>query len=101
MESRGPSHRPGRKQGPVSRSCLRGFLGIAETNSFIPIDAITRITSDEVRLDQKRDHVAEAPVYDPDLVEERDFYQNVYSYYGYAPYWTPGYIYPVYPFLPR
>jgi len=78
-----------------------GFLGIGERNSFIPVDAISRITSDEVRLDQKRDHVAAAPVYDPDLVEERDFYQNVYSYYGYAPYWTPGYIYPAYPFLPR
>lgn len=78
-----------------------GFLGIGEKNSFIPVDAISRITPDEVRLGKKRDHLAEAPVYDPDLVEERDFYQNVYSYYGYAPYWTPGYVYPAYPFLPR
>jgi sporulation protein YlmC with PRC-barrel domain len=78
-----------------------GFLGIGETDSFIPVDAISRITSNEVRLDQRRDHVAAAPVYDPDLVEERDFYQAVYSYYGYAPYWAPGYVYPAYPFLPR
>ncbi|WP_066286660.1 PRC-barrel domain-containing protein [Arthrobacter sp. B6] len=78
-----------------------GFLGIGETNSFIPVETISRITSDEVHLDQKRDHVAEAPAYDPDLVAERDFYQSVYSYYGYQPYWTPGYVYPAYPFPPR
>lgn len=73
-----------------------GFLGIGETKSFIPVDAISRITTDEVRLDQQRDYVAGAPAYDPELVEERDFYQDVYSYYGYAPYWTPGYVYSAY-----
>jgi hypothetical protein len=37
----------------------------------------------------------------PTSIEERDFYQNIYSYYGYASYWTPGYVYPAYPFPPR
>lgn len=78
-----------------------GFIGIGETKSFIPVDAISEVSSDEVRLDQQRDYVAGAPAYDPDLVEEQDFYQNVYSYYGYAPYWTPGHIYPAYPLPPR
>lgn len=77
-----------------------GFLGIGETKSFIPVDAVTEANSDEVHLDQQRDYVAGAPVYDPDLVEEQDFYQNIYSYYGYAPYWTPGYMYPAFAFPP-
>lgn len=78
-----------------------GFLGIGETKSFIPVDAVSHITDDEVRIDRHRDEVAGAPVYNPGLVPERDFYENVYSYYGYVPYWAPGYIYPAYPYLPR
>ncbi|MBJ7593556.1 MAG: PRC-barrel domain-containing protein [Candidatus Dormibacteraeota bacterium] len=64
-----------------------GFLGVGETKSFIPIDAITRITEDEVHINHSRDRVAKAPRYDPDLVDSRTYYANIYGYYGYVPYW--------------
>ncbi|MFD8427787.1 PRC-barrel domain-containing protein [Streptomyces coelicoflavus] len=75
-----------------------GFLGFGETKSFIPVDAVTHITDDQVFIDQSRERVAKAPVYDPDLTDEPEYYSNVYGYYGYAPFWGPGYIYPTFPF---
>lgn len=77
-----------------------GFLGIGEDKSFIPVDAITRITDDEVHIDQTRERVAGAPPYDPNLVNEpdtNDYFGSVYGYYGYMPYWSAGYAYPGYP----
>lgn len=76
-----------------------GFLGFGEKKSLIPVDAITRITDDHVDIGQSRDKVAAAPDYDPKLVEIRSFYDDVYSHYGYIPYWGPGYVYAGYPFL--
>ncbi|MDQ2882777.1 MAG: PRC-barrel domain-containing protein [Actinomycetota bacterium] len=76
-----------------------GFLGIGETKSFIPVDAITHITDDEVHINHSRDHVASAPRYDPDLIDDV-FYHNMYGYYGYTPFWGAGYTYPDYPYYP-
>jgi sporulation protein YlmC with PRC-barrel domain len=73
-----------------------GFLGLGQEKSFIPVDAVSGITAGEVHLDQTRDKVAGAPAYDPDIVEERSYYEDVYGYFGYAPYWAPGYVYPGY-----
>jgi sporulation protein YlmC with PRC-barrel domain len=75
-----------------------GFLGIGDTKSYIPVDAITRITEDEVHIDQARERVAGAPKYDPDMVNEPDYYPGIYGYYGYAPFWGPGYLYPAFPY---
>ncbi len=63
-----------------------GFLGLGETKSFIPVDAITRITKDDVHINQSRAHVASAPRYDPGLAQ-RAYHRSLYDYYGYAPYW--------------
>jgi sporulation protein YlmC with PRC-barrel domain len=71
-----------------------GFLGIGETKSFIPVDAISKITEDEVFINRTRDHVAGAPGYDPDLINDRVYHDSIYSYYGYVPYWGAGYAYP-------
>lgn len=75
-----------------------GFLGIGQDRTFVPVDAITAITDDEVRIDQTREHVAGAPVYDPDLVHGRDAYGGIFDYYGVVPFWTDGYAYPAFPF---
>ncbi len=77
-----------------------GFLGVGKDKSFIPVDAITGITGDEVHIDQTRERVSGAPAYDPDLIVDRDYHEGVYGYYGYAPYWGGGYAYPAYPFYP-
>lgn len=72
-----------------------GILGIGETKSFIPVDAITRITTDDVYISHSREHVANAPSYDPQLVDE-PYYADLYGYYGYTPFWGAGYMYPPY-----
>lgn len=75
-----------------------GFLGIGKSKVLIPVEAIKKIDEDEVRVDQTREHVANAPTYDPDLVDDR-YYESVYGHYGYQPYWGAGYMYPGYPYL--
>lgn len=76
-----------------------GFLGIGETKFLVPVDAVRRIADGVVHIDRSREIVAGAPHYDPDLTD-RDYYDNLYGYYGYPPYWGPGYVYPAYPFYP-
>ncbi|MCY1143743.1 PRC-barrel domain-containing protein [Actinoplanes sp. Pm04-4] len=76
-----------------------GLLGIGATASFIPVDAVRDITDGEVHVDLAAQQVADAPRYDPDLVDQNDYYSDVYRYYGYAPYWTPGYAYPAGPIM--
>jgi CBS domain-containing protein/sporulation protein YlmC with PRC-barrel domain len=74
-----------------------GFLGLGATKFLLPVDAITRISPDEVHINQSRERVAGAPRYDPTLVEER-YVSDVYSHYGYPPYWGIDYRYPPYPY---
>jgi sporulation protein YlmC with PRC-barrel domain len=74
-----------------------GFLGLGATKFLLPVDAITRISVDVVHINQSRERVAGAPQYDPTLVEER-YVSDVYSHYGYPPYWGPDYHYPPYPY---
>ncbi|HVC75144.1 MAG TPA: PRC-barrel domain-containing protein [Candidatus Micrarchaeaceae archaeon] len=75
-----------------------GFLGFGEAKSFIPVDAITRITKDDVFIDRSREQVAAAPRYDPDLVSQLGFYGELYGHYGILPFWGLGYAYPGYPY---
>ncbi|MFI8413177.1 PRC-barrel domain-containing protein [Paeniglutamicibacter gangotriensis] len=74
-----------------------GFLGIGQDKTFLPVETITSITNDEVRIDQTREHLTNAPAYDPDLVPERDTYGDILIHYGYEPFWGPDYRYPDYP----
>ncbi|GAB7046671.1 PRC-barrel domain-containing protein [Catenuloplanes indicus] len=71
-----------------------GILGIGASESFIPVDAVREVTEDRVHVDLASEQVAGAPRYDPELIDQSDYYSDMYHYYGYAPYWTPGYIYP-------
>jgi len=81
-----------------------GFLGLGQTKFLLPVDAITRISDDTVYVNQTRQHIAGAPSCDPDLIHrdvgEGSYYGDVYQYYGYPPYWGPGYVYPPYPYYP-
>jgi CBS domain-containing protein/sporulation protein YlmC with PRC-barrel domain len=74
-----------------------GFLGLGATKFLLPVEAITRLSVDVVHINQSRERVAGAPRYDPTLVEER-YVSDVYSHYGYPPYWGPDYHYPPYPY---
>ena len=63
-----------------------GFLGLGESKSLIPVEAITRTTAEAVYIGHTREHVAGAPRYDPELTHtELDYFFNLYPYYGYRP----------------
>ncbi len=76
-----------------------GFLGLGSEHFLVPIDAIEKVDSNGVHLAHDVEHIAGAPKYDPAIVDDQ-YYTNVYGYYGYGPYWGPGYMYPAYPFVP-
>lgn len=75
-----------------------GFLGLGERKFMIPVDAITRIDDKHVHVDQTREHIVGAPDYDPEVVPEEHYWNDLYSHYGYEPYWAGGYMYPAYPY---
>jgi hypothetical protein len=63
-----------------------GFLGLAESKSLIPVEAITRMTPDAVYIGHSLEHVAGAPLYDPALMHtELEYFFNLFPYYGYPP----------------
>jgi sporulation protein YlmC with PRC-barrel domain len=64
-----------------------GCLGLGETKVLIPIKAITRITNDDVSIDQTCQQVAAAPRYDPDLVDRQEYYAELYGHFRYPPSW--------------
>ena len=74
-----------------------GFLGLGEHTFLLPVDAIVRIDADRVVVDQTRERIAGAPPYDPSLAADHGYYGDLYGYYGYPPFWAPGYTYPGYP----
>jgi len=76
-----------------------GFLGIGQSKVLIPVEAISKIDHDVVHVDQTRDRIGSAPKYDPELVDDR-YYEGLYGYYGYVPFWGAGYVYPPYPYYP-
>ncbi|MFJ8150237.1 PRC-barrel domain-containing protein [Streptomyces sp. NPDC096094] len=77
-----------------------GFLGIGEKESYVPVDAVADVSEDVVRIDRTRDEVAEAPEYDPELVDQDVFYDRLYTHYGYVPFWAVGYVPPGFPYRP-
>ncbi|HUX87627.1 MAG TPA: PRC-barrel domain-containing protein [Chloroflexota bacterium] len=74
-----------------------GFLGLGNTQTLIPIDAVTKVTSDAVHIDHTREHVAGGPGYNPELIADQLYWGGIYGYYGYPPYWSAGYMYPPFP----
>lgn len=75
-----------------------GFLGIGEQHFLIPVDAVTKINADHVHINRERTGLRSAPPYDPELTYDYDYYGDVYGWWGYGPYWGPGYAYPRYPY---
>ncbi|MGA2513674.1 MAG: PRC-barrel domain containing protein [Candidatus Limnocylindrales bacterium] len=61
-----------------------GILDLDQSKSFIPVEAITQMTADEVYIGHTSEHVAGAPRYDPDLAPtDLHYFFNLYPYYGY------------------
>jgi sporulation protein YlmC with PRC-barrel domain len=77
-----------------------GLLGLGSERRLVPVDAVVRVEDDTVYVDQTREHVHGSPPYDPQLAYDDSYYTDVYGHYGHPPYWTPGYLYPTYPYYP-
>lgn len=71
-----------------------GFLGLGEKKQLVPVDAITAVDDEVVRINTERTHIAGGPIYDPEVVPEPRYYEDLYGYYDYTPFWAPGYLYP-------
>lgn len=76
-----------------------GVLGIGSTQYLLPVDTVTKIVDETVHVNLASEAIADAPRYNPDLVDER-YVNDVCGYYGCRPYWGPGYVYPSYPYYP-
>ncbi|GAA4588120.1 sporulation protein YlmC with PRC-barrel domain [Actinoplanes octamycinicus] len=74
-----------------------GILGFGGTASFVPVEAIRAIDDEIVHVAEPKQIVAEAPAYDPELIDATEYYHDLYRHYGYPPFWSTGYIYPGYP----
>jgi sporulation protein YlmC with PRC-barrel domain len=80
-----------------------GFLGLGDRHVLLPVDAITKVSKDEVHVSETRDRVVDSPVYDPALVvpPPRETWEPLYSYYGLSPYWLAGNTDPTFPSIER
>lgn len=65
-----------------------GVLGIGDKTFMIPVESIAQIHGDHVHVDQTRDRIVQGPTYDPAMVEQPDYWENSYQYYGIAPFWN-------------
>ncbi|WP_175412492.1 PRC-barrel domain-containing protein [Streptomyces sp. TRM64462] len=74
-----------------------GFLGLGERKTFVPVDAVVDVRAEQVVTSQSRVRMADAPPYDPELADETRYYEDVFRYFGMAPFWGAGYVYPPYP----
>ncbi len=76
-----------------------GFLGMGSGKSFIPVETIIQITKNDIHIDRSRSHVAAAPGYDPELINNRTHHDSIYNHYGYKSCWEAGYISPPFPYF--
>lgn len=63
-----------------------GILGLGDVDRLIPSEAIEERGDQMIRLAHARDKVADGPGYDPELVQLPHYWEDVYGWYGYAPY---------------
>ena len=72
------------------------FLQIASTSVVVegeqafllPADAVTKVTADEIVIDQTRADIVGAPNYDQNVTYGQEYFDEVYGYYGYPPFWS-------------
>lgn len=82
--------------------CRRVYFMILRASGFIPegmqllipVDTIRMRERDHVYVDQDHEHVAAGPEYDPALLSDPGYQAGVYGWYGFVPYWHPGFASP-------
>lgn len=71
-----------------------GFLGRGAAHYLLPVEAITGVTAEAVHIGHTHAQVAGGPGYDPALTTGRDYWGELYGYYGYASHGHPNYLHP-------
>ncbi len=71
-----------------------GVFGLGEKDIMVPVDVITDITDDSVKVSENGEDVVGGPRYDPQLLNDSEYHRDVYDWYGYSAYWTAGYTSP-------
>jgi sporulation protein YlmC with PRC-barrel domain len=66
-----------------------GFMGLGQKRFLVPVEAVSEVREDRVVVDQKRQRVAESPLFDADVVPQPPYQDELYKYYGYPPYFHP------------
>lgn len=77
-----------------------GFFGFGEETFLVPVDAVKYIQEEAVYIDRIREGMREVPRYDPELAADDAYYEDLYSWWDYSPYWVGGYVPSGYPHLP-
>lgn len=75
-----------------------GFLGIGKEHFLVPVEAVASVEPNAVSISRQRAGLSEAPEYDPSLAYDDTYYSDVYGWWGYGPYSSPGSVYPPYPY---
>ena len=66
-----------------------GFLGIGQSKVLLPIEAVTVVGEDDVRISQMKTDIEAAPPYeDGGTGSQEAYWTSVYGHYGYSPYWN-------------
>ncbi|SDS89036.1 PRC-barrel domain-containing protein [Actinoplanes derwentensis] len=73
-----------------------GILGFGAASSFVPVEAIREVNDDEVFVASSKEHIAGGPRYDPEFVDHRAYYEDVYGHYQQTPGAQSGYL-PAFP----
>lgn len=68
-----------------------GVLGIGAQHFLVPVEAVAEIEDDRVHISRNRERLLDVPTYDPDLADHRNYYADLYGWWGYAPYGAAGY----------
>ncbi len=58
---------------------------MGEKRFLIPVEAVSAVREDRVVGAQKRQKVAESPLFDADVVPQPPYQDELYKYYGYPP----------------
>lgn len=66
-----------------------GILGFGSSHSFIPIEAVVSVADGVVTVETSAQKVAEAPRFDPEVVQKHRDLAELYGHYGYQPPWAP------------
>ena len=76
--------RPTNGQVRFIRIASGGFLGMGADHDYVPVEAVTAIEDNIVRIEWLLDDVRQAPRYAPDLIDERAWIEASYRHFGYS-----------------